>query len=89
MSQLKIEPGSRPAEAQFGITVSNAGPYLVYGRPPLAEQFIMPDSDDESWYFQEGRHFSTQAEPTALCRSARPTNGCSKRPRPSRVPRSR
>lgn len=68
MSQLKIEPGSRPAEAQFGITVSEAGPYLVYGRPPLAEQFIMPDSDDESWYFQEGRHFSTQAEPTALCR---------------------
>ena len=68
MSQLKIEPGSRPAEAQFGITVSEAGPYLVYGRPPLAEQFIMPDSDDESWYFQEGRHFSAQAEPTALCR---------------------
>ena len=29
---------------------------------------IMPDPDNESWYFQEGRHFSTEAEPTALCR---------------------
>jgi len=31
-------------------------------------QFIMPDSEGESWYFQEGRHFSTEKEPTALCR---------------------
>ena len=23
-------------------------------------QFIMPDSEGESWYFQEGRHFSTE-----------------------------
>ena len=31
-------------------------------------QFIMPDSEGESWYFQEGQHFSTEKEPTALCR---------------------
>lgn len=65
---MKIEPGSVPAEKKFSITVTEEGPYLVYGRPPLAEQFIMPNENDESWYFQEGKHFSTETEPTALCR---------------------
>ena len=68
MSKLKIETGSSPAEERFSITVTEKGPFLVYGRPPLAEQFIMPNEQNESWYFQEGRHFSTEAEPTALCR---------------------
>ena len=53
---------------QIAITVTEKGPYLVTGNPPLAMQFIMPDSEGESWYFQEGRHFSTEKEPTALCR---------------------
>ena len=66
MSKLKIETGSSPAGERFSITVTEKGPYLVYGRPPLAEQFIMPNENNESWYFQEGRHFSTltaQSEP--------------------------
>ena len=42
MSKLKIETGSSPARGRFSITVTEEGPYLVYGRPPLAEQFIMP-----------------------------------------------
>lgn len=68
MPKMKIEPGSAPANARFSITVTERGPYMVYGRPPLAEQFIMPNDRNESWYFQEGKHFSTEAEPTALCR---------------------
>lgn len=68
MSDGKIEPGSRRAAEDFSITVSERGPYLVYGRPPLAAQFIMPNAENESWYFQQGRHYSTEAEPTALCR---------------------
>ena len=68
MSKLKIETGSSPAGEHLSITVTEKGPYLVDGRPPLAEQFIMPNENNESWYFQEGRHFSTEAEPTALCR---------------------
>ena len=63
MSNLKIETGSSPAEERFSITVTETGPYLVYGRPPLAEQFIMPDESNDSWYFQEGRHFSTNRNP--------------------------
>ncbi len=65
---MKIETGSSPAEEKFSITVTEKGPYLVYGRPPMAEQFIMPNDRNESWYFQEGKHFSTESEPTALCR---------------------
>lgn len=68
MSDLKIEPGSAPAAGDFSITVTEKGPYMVYGHPPLAEEFIMPNEADESWYFQQGKHFSTKAEPTALCR---------------------
>lgn len=41
---------------------------MVYGKPPMAEQFIMPNDQSESWYFQQGKLFSTEAEPTALCR---------------------
>ena len=40
MSKLKIETGSSPARGRFSITVTEEGPYLVYGRPPLAEQFL-------------------------------------------------
>ncbi len=68
MSQLKIESGPVPPEATCSITVTENGPFLVYGRPPLAVQFIMPDPENESWYFQQGKIFSTEAEPTALCR---------------------
>lgn len=49
MSKLKIETGSSPAEERFSITVTEKGPFLVYGRPPLAEQFIMPNEQNESW----------------------------------------
>ena len=49
MSKLKIETGSSPARGRFSITVTEEGPYLVYGRPPLAEQFIMPNESNESW----------------------------------------
>ena len=68
MSTRNTEPDSAPQPGRCGITVTEKGPCLVYGRPPFCEQFIMPDPDNESWYFQEGKHFSTEAEPTALCR---------------------
>lgn len=68
MAKQKIEEGSHAADPSFKITVTAQGPYLVYGRPPLAMQFIMPNERGESWYFQEGLHFTTDKEPTALCR---------------------
>lgn len=68
MSETKKTEGSAPSGEKISITVTEKGPYLVYGRPPLAEQFIMPDERSESWYFQQGRQFSTESNPTALCR---------------------
>ncbi len=68
MKKTDIEKGSKRADVRFRITVEETGPYLVYGRPPLAQQFIMPDAEGESWYFQQGARFPTDGEPTALCR---------------------
>lgn len=68
MSKLKIEPGSAPSGERFSITVTEKGPLMVYGRPPLAEQFIMPNRQNESWFFQEGIRFTMESEPAALCR---------------------
>lgn len=74
MSTPKIETGSRQADDRYSITVSEKGPYLVYGRPPLATQFIMLNAEYESWYFLPGRHFPTASEPTALCRCGQSAN---------------
>lgn len=63
-----IQRGSRKADAKYHITVTENGPVLVYGRAPLAQQFIMPNSEGNSWDFKEGKSFSTDDEPTALCR---------------------
>ena len=56
MSAHKTPTDSDPAAGRVSVTVTEKGPYLVYGRPPFCEQFIMPDPDNESWYFQEGKH---------------------------------
>ena len=68
MSKQKIEAGSAPAASEYKIVVTNKGPYLVYGRPPLATQHIVANELGESWKFVEGEHFATENEPTALCR---------------------
>ncbi len=57
-----------PADDRFGITVTERGPYLIYGRPPLAETIIVSDANSESRHFREGRRFALTAEPAALCR---------------------
>lgn len=56
------------SESRYSVVVTERGPYLVYGHPPFAAQHIMPDLNNESWFFQQGRSFSTASEPTALCR---------------------
>lgn len=68
MSEIEIETGSAAAPEKYSITVTDRGPYLVFGRPPLATQFILTDGHDESWYFRRGRTLRLDDEPTALCR---------------------
>lgn len=50
------------------MTITAGGPYLVFGHPPLRQQFMLPNRDGEIWYFQAGEKYSTESEPTALCR---------------------
>lgn len=68
MAKQKVEMGSTSAVPAYKIVVMDKGPYLVYGEPPLATQHIVPNEIGESWTFEEGRHFSTEQEPTSLCR---------------------
>ncbi|MFI3286418.1 MAG: CDGSH iron-sulfur domain-containing protein [Rikenellaceae bacterium] len=53
------------------ITVTDSGPYLVYGAPPLAQQFIVVNQKGESVEYQKGREFATDQKVTALCRCGR------------------
>ena len=68
MKNLMVEPGSEAAPERFHMTITAGGPYLVFGHPPLRQQFMLPNRDGEIWYFQAGEKYSTESEPTALCR---------------------
>lgn len=68
MSKQKIEKGSAVADEKYKIVISAKGPYLVYGQPPMAIQTIVSNDFGESWSFEEGRRFSTEKEPTSICR---------------------
>ena len=68
MAKQKIEAGSTAAASEYKVVVTETGPYHIYGSPPLATQHIIENEVGESWNFEEGRHFSTEQEPTSLCR---------------------
>lgn len=68
MKDLKVMPGSTKAPSKLHITVTEKGPYLVYGAPPLFQQFIISDDLGQSRYYQKGKEYATDKEPTALCR---------------------
>lgn len=67
MEKTKIQRGSTRAPGKFRITILHDGPYLVYGQPPLEQQFIVPDEEGISWDFLAGARYEMK-EPTALCR---------------------
>ncbi len=71
MTKQKVEKGSRCADDRYKIVIKERGPYLLYGAPPMAVQRIVVNDFGESWNFEEGEHFSTDQEPTALCRCGR------------------
>ena len=71
MKNEKVEPGTTPAPEKYRIVVTETGPYLVFGQPPLKQQFIMPNEAGEVWYFKAGAKYKTDDEPTALCRCGR------------------
>lgn len=68
MNKYNTQKGSKVAPDQFKIIIAETGPYLVFGRPPMNQQFIMQDEENVSWTFRAGSEFTTEKEPTALCR---------------------
>lgn len=67
MEKFNVQPGTKVAPDRFHITVMEEGPYLVYGQPPLKQQFMLPNREGEIWYYKAGKEYATQDEPTALC----------------------
>ncbi|MDL2320627.1 CDGSH iron-sulfur domain-containing protein [Alistipes sp. OttesenSCG-928-B03] len=74
MEKTKVQPGTTPADKKFRITILGDGPYLVFGQPPLSQQFIVPNSEGNSWDFAEGLAYKCNDEPTALCRCGESKN---------------
>ena len=70
----KIQKGSKQADKKFHITIEDSGPYLVYGKPEVVQQFIVPNERGEMWWMQEGKDFRIDREPVALCRCGESKN---------------
>ncbi len=71
MTTLKPSAVGQEPTDKTKIVVLEDGPYMLYGTPPFAQQFIMPDQMGESWSYQRGASFETsndQMRPTLLCR---------------------
>lgn len=60
-------------EAKY-IKVTEDGPYLVFGEPGIIQQIIVPDSEGASWEYAQGKVFSAQENPVALCRCGHSKN---------------
>jgi CDGSH-type Zn-finger protein len=54
-------------KAKPRVVVSKDGPYFVFGRLPIALQTIVPNKQQMSWEWEEGRSFPS-AEEVHLCR---------------------
>lgn len=68
------EEGTSGLSTPIKIVINSTGPYLVYGKPPLSQQFIMPDIEGNSWEYKQGLTYSTDTTPTALCRCGHSKN---------------
>ena len=68
MSDNKFEPSEAAAPGRYRITITEKGPYLVYGRPSLTIERIRLGPRDAGPGFETGAHFEMRTDPTALCR---------------------
>lgn len=63
-----IEKGSKAAPDSYYILITPDGPYLIYGKPPVDQEIIIPDETGHSWTYKKGISIENCAEPIALCR---------------------
>ena len=64
----KTEPGTPQPDAKYHISILKHGPYLVYGKPLLQQEILTVSEENIPWAYAEGHHYSTEEEPTPLCR---------------------
>lgn len=74
MKNYRVQEGSHVAPPKYHITILSNGPYLIFGNPPLRQEFLMPDANGTPWTYKAGKSFTTEAEPTALCRCGESKN---------------
>ena len=74
MKERKIEPGTPVNDNKYSIVVDRKGPYLVYGRPPMKQQFIVQNEEGASWSYRDGIEFEIEDDPVALCRCGASAN---------------
>ena len=71
----EVEIGSVAAPESIYIKITQNGPYLLFGKPPMNEMIITPNEEGENWTYRKGRSFDTTNEPCcALCRCGASSN---------------
>lgn len=70
----KTEPGTPVPDTKYHIEITPDGPYLVYGNPPLQQEIFVLNEEKIPWEYAKGHKYSTQSEPTALCRCGHSKN---------------
>lgn len=57
------------------IEITDNGPYLIYGRPPINTYTITYDEEGNSWGYEIGqKDYCSKDEPSTLCRCGRTKN---------------
>ena len=69
-----VEAGTPQPDPKYHIDILPKGPYLVYGAPPLHQEILETNEENIPWKYIKGSEFSTQKEPTALCRCGHSKN---------------
>ena len=65
-----MQLGATPAPEHISIKVTENGPYIVTGKPPLKQQFIEQNVAGHSWSYADGQSFGL-SEKASLCRCGR------------------
>lgn len=63
-----LDPGATEAPESLYIQITPQGPYLVFGNPPIDQQYIRENEEGDSWSYEKGQDFDSGKQPVALCR---------------------
>lgn len=66
--KLDIQLGTILNKESIFMEVTKDGPYVLHGKAPIVQQFIVANSAGISVAYQEGKEFKTEDSDTYLCR---------------------